>query len=124
MESKGKAKLPNAAKNLEEALKQYEENPTELHFLTLSKAFEILVEYAWRHLKEKVEDEGLDAPSPKRVVKEAARLKLITEPETWLNCIDARNDSVHDYFGISKKEYIYLAGEFLRLVKKITPETR
>lgn len=124
MEFKGKAKLPKAAKNLAEALKHYDENPTELNFLTLSKAFEILVEYAWRLLKEKVEDQGLDAASPKMAVKEAARLKIITEPEKWLDAIDARNDSVHDYFGISKKEYITLAKEFLRLVQKITPETK
>lgn len=119
MESKGKAKLPNAAKNLEAALRLYQGEPTELHFLTLSKAFEILVEYAWRLLKEKVEDQGLDAPSPKMTVKEAARLKLITDPETWLDCIDARNDSVHDYFGISKEEYVHLAAGFSRLVQKI-----
>lgn len=125
MESKGKAKLPNAAKNLEETLELYKKNPTELHFLTLSKAFEILVEYAWRLLKEKVEEEGLDAASPKMAVKEAARLGFIKAPETWLDCIDARNDSVHDYFGISKKEYVQLAEKFLSLVRqmKVTPET-
>ncbi len=119
MESKGKNKLPKAAKNLEEAIRNYQNNPTELGFLTLSKAFEILVEYAWRLLKEKVEDQGLDAPAPKMAVKEAARLKLITEPETWLDCIDARNDSVHDYFGISKEEYFRLSQKFLSLVRQI-----
>lgn len=119
MESKGKTKLPKAAKNLEEALKFYDGKPTELNFLALSKAFEILVEYAWRLLKEKVENEGLDAPSPKMAVKEAARLSLITEPEKWLDCIDARNDSVHDYFGISKNEYVRFAKGFLLLAQKI-----
>lgn len=120
MESKGKIKLPKATKNLEEALKLHKENPTDLNFLTLSKAFEILVEYAWRFLKEEVEDQRLEAPSPKIAIKEAARLKMITEPETWLDCIDARNNSVHDYFGIPKKEYIQLAEEFLTLVQKIS----
>ncbi|MBI4125050.1 MAG: nucleotidyltransferase substrate binding protein [Deltaproteobacteria bacterium] len=118
MESKGKTRLPKAARNLEEALENYKANPAELNFLTISKAFEILVEYAWRLLKEKVEDQGLEAPSPKMAVKEAARLKLISEPEIWLDCIDARNDSVHNYFGISKQEYVRLAGDFLRLAQK------
>src|SRR3989338_8471844 len=102
MESKGKTKLPKAISNLKAALRNYEESPTELNFLTLSKAFEIGVEYAWRHLKERVEEEGLDAPTPKMAVREAARLEWISKPEKWLDCIDARNDSVHDYFGISK----------------------
>lgn len=116
MESKKKSKLPEAKQHLKEALDQYHANPSELGFLTIAKAFEILVEYAWRRLKEYVEDQGLDAPAPKIAVKQAARLEIISEPETWLDCIDARNDSVHDYFGIPKKEYIALAEKFLSLV--------
>lgn len=123
MESKGKNKLPNAAKNLEAALELYEKNPTELNFLALSKAFEIVVEYGWRLLKMRVEDEGLDAPSPKMAVKEAARLHIITDPETWMDCIDARNDSAHDYFGISRSEYVGFAEKFLSLIKKIKRES-
>lgn len=123
MESKGKNKLPNAAKNLEAALALYEKNPTELNFLALSKSFEIVVEYAWRLLKTMVEDQGLDAPSPKMAVKEAARLQCITDPGTWMDCIDARNDSVHDYFGISRNEYISFAEKFLSLIKKIKKES-
>ncbi|OGQ46799.1 MAG: hypothetical protein A3H42_03510 [Deltaproteobacteria bacterium RIFCSPLOWO2_02_FULL_46_8] len=119
MESAKKIKLPEAKQHLQEALNQYRSVPSELGFLTVAKTFEILVEYAWRELKERVEDQGLDAPAPKIAVKQAARLGLITEPEMWLNCIDARNDSVHDYFGISKKEYLALAEQFLSLVDAI-----
>jgi len=119
MESKKKTKLPKATKHLEEALSQYKSNPSDLNFLTVSKAFEVLVEYAWRELKEEIEDQGLDAPAPKMAIKQAARLRLITEPESWLDCINARNDSVHDYFGIPREEYVALAQKFLTLVGKM-----
>lgn len=122
MESRKKEKLPKAQKNLEEALRQYEAAPSELNFLALSKSFEIVVEYAWRQLKETVEDQGLEAPSPKMAVKQAAKLNLITDPERWLDCIEARNNSVHDYFGIPEKEYVSLAQQFLKLVQGMKKE--
>lgn len=66
-----------------------------------------------------MEDQGLEAPAPKMAIREAARLHFITKPEVWLECIDARNNSVHDYFGITQSEYCELAEEFLKLVQKI-----
>ncbi len=117
MESK-KKKLLKAIQNLKESLAQYRADKTELNFLTLSKAFENAVEYSWREFKLLVEDQGLEAPAPKVAVKEAARLHLLTEPEIWLACIDARNDSVHDYFGISEGEYRDLAERLIELIQK------
>lgn len=111
-------KLPKAIKNLEDALKQHHTHATELNFLTVSKAFETLMEYAWRILKIIVEEQGLEAPSPKMAIKEAAKLHLLSDPETWLDCLEARNNSVHDYFGISEEEYVTLAEKLLVLVRK------
>jgi len=45
-------------------------------------------------------------------------LQLLTEPEVWLACIDARDDSVHDYFGIPEEEYVELAQKLLSLIGK------
>lgn len=117
MPSSEPKKRHKALDHLEAALRQYAKESSELNFLTVAKAFEVAVEYEWRDLKRRVEDQGLDAPSPKMAVKHAARLQLITEPETWMDCIDARNNSVHDDFGISEKEYIALAKTFLRLTQ-------
>ncbi len=116
MESK-KKKLLNSLNNLQAALRQYQENKSELNFLTVSKAFENAVEYAWREFKRRVEDQGLEAPAPKIAIKQAAKLKFLEKPELWLACIDARNDSVHDYFGIPEEEYIALAKKLVGLVE-------
>ncbi|MBI4366681.1 MAG: nucleotidyltransferase substrate binding protein [Deltaproteobacteria bacterium] len=120
MPSNAPKKRHKAIEHLDAALAQYAKESSELNFLTAAKAFEVAVEYEWRDLKRLVEDQGLDAPSPKMAVKLAARLQLIAEPETWMDCIDARNNSVHDYFGISEKEYISLAKTFLRLAHSRT----
>ncbi len=113
-----KKKLPEAAENLSEALKQYAAKESELNFLTVAKAFEIAIEYVWRELKRLVEDQGLEAPSPRMAIKQAAKLGLITDPETWLACLEARNNSVHDYFGISQSEYVDLARQLVDLIQR------
>jgi len=107
--------------HLSEAVEAYKnsDKKSELPFLALSKAFEIAIEYAWRELKSRVENDGLDAPSPKAAVKQAAKLGIVTSPELWIECIDARNNSVHDYFGITEEDYAELAEKFLQLAKGI-----
>lgn len=117
MESE-KQKWHESIQDLGEAREQYKGKDSRLHFLAVSKAFENLVENSWRLLKRRVEHEGLEATSPRTTIKQAAKLHLITDPEIWLDCIDARNNSVHDYFGISQEEYLELARKLLDLVKK------
>ncbi len=118
MESK-KKKLLKAKKNLDEALEQYSNKKSELNFLTVVKTFENAMEYSWRELKRAVEDQGLEAVSPKMAVKQAAKLDYITEPENWLTYIEARNNSVHDYFGISESEFVDLASHLTSLLEKM-----
>jgi len=83
----------------------------------VAKAFEVAVEYGWKDLKRRVEDEGLSAPSPKEAVRQAARLSFIEEPEKWIACINARNDSVHDYYRVPPERYIEFAEDLLRLME-------
>ena len=121
MGSKKVSKLETSLTHLDEAVKAYRtaDKKGGLPFLTLTKAFEIAIEYSWRELKMRVENDGLDAPSPKAAVKQAAKLGVISSPVDWLACIDARNNSVHDYFGISEEDYADLAEKFLQLVKEM-----
>lgn len=119
-------KLKQALEHLDEALKLYQSKKSVLNFMLVSKAFEVAVEYGWRVIKAYVENDGLEAPSPKQAVKQGARLDLIDKPDRWMLAIDARNNSVHDYFGISQIDYADLADEFsdlLRaLIKKVQPK--
>lgn len=115
-------KIIKATKNLEFALALYNrrEPGDDIPFLTLCKTVEMLVEYLWKEFKERVEAEGLFAVSPKEAVRQAAIIGYITDPDKWIAIILARNDSVHDYFGIPEKDYVQLAEELLvrtRLIK-------
>lgn len=116
-------KIATARKQLEAALLLYKEADSaeqrSIFFLTVVKAFEILVQYAWKHLKQKVEDEGLEAPSPKEAIRQAASANLIDNPEAWLSFITARNLSVHDYFGIPEQDYLNLAKQLLASAQKL-----
>lgn len=114
-------KIYKAALNLEQALAGYERRKKgdELPFLALCKTVEVLIEYLWKEFKERVESEGLFAVSPKESVRQAATIGLITEPERWIKIILARNDSVHDYFGIPEKDYVILAQELLGKARAI-----
>jgi len=77
------------------------------------------MEYIWKDLKREVEKAGLFAPSPRETIKQAAALGLISEPEKWMAVLTARNDSVHDYFGIPEPKYVELAREFLEISAQV-----
>jgi len=108
-------KIGNSIKNLEQALKLYEKRKEgdELPFLALCKTVEVLMEYLWKEFKQRVETEGLFAVSPKEAIRQAATIGLIDEPDRWIKIVLARNDSVHDYFGIPEGDYVGLARELL-----------
>jgi len=123
MESRRTAKLLESLAHLKAGLRAYERRSKgeALPRLAMTKAFEVAVEYGWRELKRRAEDEGLDVPSPKAAVRQAARLGLITEPDQWMELIDARNASVHDYFGLGDDDLLRLAKLGLKLIGKIVP---
>lgn len=115
-------KIEKGIKNLAQALEMYEKRKKadELPFLALCKTVEVLVEYLWKEFKARVEAEGLFAVSPKEAMRQAASLGLITEPDRWIKIVLARNDSVHDYFGIPESDYVELARELLEKAKAIS----
>ncbi len=114
-------RIEQAIEQLSQALKLYNKakDDNSLEFLTVAKAFEIVVEYCWKELKRVVESEGLFASSPKEAVRQAANIGLIDQEERWIECINARNDSVHDYFGVPREDYISYTKEFIGLAKKM-----
>lgn len=109
-------KLRESIVQLNAALAYYDANPKDHYmcFLAVSKAFEVATEHAWKELKQRVEAEGVEALSPKDAIRQAAKMKMIKSAEDWLDYINTRNSSVHDYFGISEKNFVALARKFLK----------
>jgi nucleotidyltransferase substrate binding protein (TIGR01987 family) len=119
-------KLGKSLKDLEKSIKAYDkekpDSPHGLEFLALSKAFEVSLEYAWKFLKAKVEDLGLEAYSPKDAVRQSSTVDLIKNPEIWIRAINARNESVHDYYSMSESDFVKLIKEFFKELKGLKYE--
>ena len=124
--SENPERIRRARINLKSALDAYRKakGQGDLPFLTLAKTLEVLTEYTWKDLKTKVEEQGLFAPSPKEAIRQAATIGIIDDPESWLRVINARNDSVHDYFNIPEKDYAALAEKFLELTQELYEQGR
>ena len=129
MASKKQSKVIESLHDLERAIAAFTPSksgqPRSLTFFALSKAFEVALEYGWKHLKLAVEDRGLEAPSPKDAVREAAIVKLIHNPELWIKAINARNLSVHDYFSMPEQDFVTLVKDFaLELAKDLKAQNK
>lgn len=118
MEQKNETKkYERAIGDLKHAIKFYEQTHGDepAAFLAVVKAFEVSVEYCWKEFKRQIESKGIeDVFAPKDVIRKSAQIGLIDEAESWLDYIDARNDSVHDYYSMTQAEYLSLAKAFLK----------
>lgn len=121
MKSTKQSRLLESVGDLERALKEYKPTTAEgtrsLSFLAVTKAFEVSLEYLWKHFKYEVEDRGLEAPSPKDSVRAAAEIGLTKNPDFYIKAINARNQSVHDYFSMTEEAFVMLIRGFLDLAK-------
>ena len=108
-------RLDEAFNDFSRCLAAYEPSGAEgrsITFIALTKAFEVCMEYAWKTLRAAVEDRGLEANSPKDAVRAAAQVGLIDDPALWIDAINARNQSVHDYFSLSEEALVSLMRQF------------
>lgn len=77
------------------------------------KRYEVAFEYMWKLFRAASEYEGSEAFGPRPAIQEAIKYEWIDDPEFWAAALDARNGSVHDYFGVSIENYLSIAKEFL-----------
>jgi nucleotidyltransferase substrate binding protein (TIGR01987 family) len=116
-------KLKESISELEHALtfvKKAESDP--FYSSGISKSFEVCFEYTWKYLKQTLFNKGMEAYSPRDVIKVAGQIKLIDNVEQWLAFLKDRNLSVHDYLGIEEKDYLKTIKDFLTEVKKISAD--
>lgn len=73
------------------------EEPSVIERIGIIKAFEMTFELSWKLLKDYELTEGVDARSPREVLKQAYQLKLITDGHGWLDILKDRNLTAHTY---------------------------
>jgi nucleotidyltransferase substrate binding protein (TIGR01987 family) len=90
------AEYRKAVNKLKEALDEDASNP--LLYDGVMQRFEFTYEIAWKLMKLYLEFEGIaTVNSPWAAFKEAFAAGIITDGETWIDMINARNLTVHIY---------------------------
>jgi len=73
------------------------ENPSVLERAGLIQFFEMAFELSWKIMKDYEQSEGVDARTPREVLKKAFQIGLIEEGHVWLDALDDRNLTAHTY---------------------------
>lgn len=87
-----------AYKRLERAVRTIEEEPeNELLQAGLIQTYEYTFELAWKVMKDYLQEEGFDVPSPKRTLRQAFQSGYISEGALWMKALEGRNLTSHAY---------------------------
>lgn len=109
-----------AIQNLQETVDCINQNGiNKIYQMALVQAFEIAFELSWKTLKDYLEFNGINATTPREVIKEAFAANIIIDGQTWIEMMEARNKTSHTY----NEEYAnQLVNEILNTYLKILLE--
>ena len=65
--------------------------------MALVQSFKICIELAWKVLKDYLQQKGINSLLPKDVIKEAFSTEIIKNGQVWIDMINARNSTSHEY---------------------------
>lgn len=65
--------------------------------LGLAQSFEIVSELGWKVIKDYLKIQIIDADTPKEVIKQAFLHNIIPNGQVWIDMINARNTTSHEY---------------------------
>lgn len=74
-----------------------QDDNNDINKLALTQGFEIVIELAWKVLKDYLSEKGIRALTPNDVIKEAFAADIIADGQIWINMIKDRNTSSHEY---------------------------
>ena len=114
-----KQDLANATERLKEALEQ-EEN--DLMVDGVLHRYEFTFELAWKTLKDYLEYLGItiNTGSPREVIKESFAHNLISDGETWIKMMLARNSLSHLYDEeTSRQVYKEIKNKYINQIEKL-----
>ncbi|MBI4971660.1 MAG: nucleotidyltransferase substrate binding protein [Candidatus Omnitrophica bacterium] len=81
--------------------------------------FEYVFELAWKTIQIAGRFMGSSCSSPREAIKLAFKLEWITNPEMWLESMEARNQTSHTYNEILANEVYQTAKKFPGLVNSL-----
>jgi nucleotidyltransferase substrate binding protein (TIGR01987 family) len=90
--------LGRALGQLEAALAALDADPAnEVIGMAVIKAYEFSFELGWKTLKDLLAYEGIDAPLPRQVIREAFAAGLLPDGQVWIDMLEQRNLMAHTY---------------------------
>ncbi|HHY74197.1 MAG TPA: nucleotidyltransferase [Bacillus bacterium] len=113
--------LKNALDRLEDAVQR--ETTDKLLIDGTIQRFEFTIELFWKTLKRFLEEDGVEATTPRSTLKEAYKANWIHNEEIWLKMLKDRNSTSHvydeklaeriyknikQYYPIMKETYLFL----------------
>lgn len=90
--------LQRALGQLQAALAAHASEPNnEVIGMAVIKADEFCFELGWKTLKDLLAHEGIDAPLPRQVIREAFAASLVRDGQIWIDMLEQRNLMAHAY---------------------------
>jgi nucleotidyltransferase substrate binding protein (TIGR01987 family) len=90
--------LGRALGQLEAALAALDADPaSEVIGMAVIKAYEFSFELGWKTLKDLLAYEGIDAPLPRQVIREAFAAELLADGQVLIDMLEQRNLMAHTY---------------------------
>ncbi len=97
---------------------------------SLVRRFEYTLEMSWKSCKRHLTEEGFSEAkigSPKSIMRLAFESGVITNVENWINYINARQDTSHDYSGEKADRVLEIVNDFLTMrllfIKKMSGDS-
>ena len=69
----------------------------ETYQLALAQSFELIFELSWKVMKDFLKVKGITTGTPKDTIKQAFASNLLPGAQVWIDMINDRNFSVHEY---------------------------
>lgn len=113
--------LETAQQRLQDAL---EKEKDDIVRDAVIQRFEFTFELTWKSLSTFLKEDGIEFKGIKSLLRDAARIGLLDEPEVWFTYLEARNLTTHTYdLEIAEKVYIK-AKQFNSDLKILLPKLK
>ncbi len=87
--------------------------------------FEFCFELAWKMLRLKLLDDGIEAATPRAVIREAVAARMLDDGDRWSDMLRYRNETSHTYDeALARKVYGFVCSTALPLLKALGERAR
>jgi len=90
----------------------------EAYQMALVQGYELVIELAWKVMKNYLENDGFDVQNGKQAIRQAFQNEIISQGEVWLMALENRNLTSHVYDAETLARIVaFIDGEFYPLVR-------